>query len=271
MRDIYFLGGLPRSGNTLLSALLNQNPEIYVSPLSPLVENLTQIDAFQNINELNLSNNFQVNTTSALKQFVDGFYNHITKPVIIDRNKDWGNKQSMLMAHKYITNKPKIIYTVRDIPSILASFLTLVSNDENNFIDANLKQLDAKLYGEQTWSDIKCDWLMSNQVGISLVTLTELLQIKTPVCLIEYDDLIKDPQKELNSIYDFLGLEHFNHDFHNVKKIEQETLSGAGLPEDLHNVRCKVEKIALGSDLVLTEHTQKKYSGLEFWRKTPAQ
>ena len=32
----YFMAGLPRSGSTLLSALLNQNPDIHSEPSSPL-------------------------------------------------------------------------------------------------------------------------------------------------------------------------------------------------------------------------------------------
>ena len=37
-KEYLFLSGMYRSGNTLLSSILNQNPEIYSSPLSPLCE-----------------------------------------------------------------------------------------------------------------------------------------------------------------------------------------------------------------------------------------
>ena len=36
MKTIYHLSGLPRSGNTLLSSILNQNPKINTTPLSDL-------------------------------------------------------------------------------------------------------------------------------------------------------------------------------------------------------------------------------------------
>ena len=108
---------------------------------------------------------------------------------------------------------------------------------------------------------------MSNQVGGCLVTLTELLQIGTPVCLIEYDDLVYDPQKELNRIYDFLEIEQYFHNFDNVVKLENETLQNANLPINLHDVYSKVEKTALDPKLLLPLHSQNKYSGLEFWRQ----
>ena len=267
MKDIFFLSGLPRSGNTLLSALLNQNPKIYVSPLSPLLDNLSWIDKALNTNESTLCADFQPNTASALKQFVDGFYNDIDKPVIIDRNKGWGSKESMFISYKYITNKPKIIFTVRDIPSVLASFLALVGEGQDNFIDNKIREFGIKPYGEQTQNDLRCDYLMNGQVGVSLVTLTELLQIGTSLCLIEYDDLIYDPQGELNKIYDFLEIDQYFHNFDNVVKLENETLENVNLPINLHDVRSKVEKTALDPKLVLPLHSQNKYAGLEFWRQ----
>lgn len=266
MKDIFFLSGLPRSGNTLLSAILNQNPKIYVSPLSPLLDNLLWIDKALNTNESTLSVDFQPHTASALKQFVNGFYLDIDKPIIIDRNKGWGGKEPMFTAYKYITNKPKIIFTVRDLPSVLASFLTLIGESQENFIDNGLRGFGMKPYGKQTQNDLRCDYLMNGQVGASLVTLTELLQIGTPVCLIEYDDLVYDPQRELNKIYDFLEIEQYFHNFDNVVKLENETLERVNLPINLHDVRSKVEKKALDPKLVLPLHSQNKYSGLEFWR-----
>jgi len=266
MKDIYFLGGLPRSGNTLLSALLNQNPEIYVSPLSPLLETVLGVDKDLNFNEATLSADFEINTSSALKNYVQGFYSNVSKPVVIDRNKGWGSKNSIFTAHKYITQTPKIIFTVRDIPSILASFISLIDGTEDNYIDKSLLEMQVRFYGKQTQNDLRCDWLMNGQVGLGLANLSELLQMQVAVCLVEYDDLVKNPQKELNDIYDFLQLPHFVHNFNNVEKKEQENLESAGLPTNLHDVRSKVEKTALDPKLILPLHSQHKYSGLEFWR-----
>src|SRR6056300_1599905 len=38
MKTYYFDAGLPRSGSTLLTALLNQNPQIHAGTLSPVFE-----------------------------------------------------------------------------------------------------------------------------------------------------------------------------------------------------------------------------------------
>lgn len=267
MKDIYFLSGLPRSGNTLLSSLLNQNPKIFSSPNSPLLDILSNIDKIAKINESAIVANFDSNIDYAMRGFSSGFYSHIEQPIIFDRSKAWGSKESMYMAYKYITDKPKIIYTVRDIPSILGSFISLIGEDRNNFIDISISQNNIKAYGNQTQNDLRCDWLMNNQVGYCLSVLTEILQTNIPVCLIEYDDLVSSPQIQLNKIYDFLEIERFDHNFENITKKEQETLAVVGLPEKLHDVKPKIEKTPINLNYILNEKIQNKYSNLEFWRK----
>ncbi len=264
MKNLYFLSGLPRSGNTLLSALLNQNPEIYVSPISPLFEDLLTLEKLwaKDI----YTSNFELNTTSGLKRFAEGFYENIEKPIILDRNKEWGSKESIYTMYKYLTEKPKIVYTVRDIPSILASFMSIVKDDGNNFIDESIRKEKINPYGNQETVDVRCDWLMNNQVGYCLSNLTQLLKIKVPVCLIEYDDLVQEPQMQLAKIYDFLEIKGFDHSFDNVVKLEEENLALAGLPANLHDVRGQVQKTSRPASVVLTKNVMQKYSNLEFWR-----
>ena len=46
MKNYYFISGLPRSGSTLLSTILSQNPDFYAdisSPLSMITENTVRV------------------------------------------------------------------------------------------------------------------------------------------------------------------------------------------------------------------------------------
>lgn len=266
MKNIFFLSGLPRSGNTLLSAILNQNPEVFVSPSSPLLDNLTVIDSMLKTNEPTKVVDYEVQTTTALQEFTKGFYKDIDKPVIIDRNKGWGDKRSMYLAYKYVTDKPKVIYMVRDVTEILASFIKLVGNDENTFMDRGIAEWQIHPYGEQTINDLRCEWLMRNQVGACLVTLTELLNLNIPVCLIEYNDLVINPEQEINKVYEFLELPKYKHDFNNITKLENEDLLNANLPANLHNVLTKIKDTGTNPNSLLSNLTLQKYAGLEFWR-----
>ena len=265
MKDIYFLGGLPRSGNTLLSALLNQHPNIYCSPLSPLLQ---AIDSMENINNLEEAQivNFDSNVSNAIRAYVSGFYSEVDKPVVIDRCKGWGTKQSIFLSYKYITNKPKVIFTVRDIPSILSSFINILGTEPTSYVDNALRVSKVSAYGSQVQNDLRCEWLMSNQIQASLVSLTELLQIGIPVLLIEYDNLVSNPQGELDKVYKFLDLPEYKNNLIDIKKIEIENLSIVNLPDKLHTVRKQISKTSLIPKDNLPKLILDKYLGLEFWR-----
>ena len=47
---IFFLSGLPRSGNTLLASLLNQNPDIACTPNSIVLEIYKQVWLLKELN-----------------------------------------------------------------------------------------------------------------------------------------------------------------------------------------------------------------------------
>ena len=44
MKSYYFLLGMPRSGNTLLGSIINQNPEVSVTANTILTDIIYQID-----------------------------------------------------------------------------------------------------------------------------------------------------------------------------------------------------------------------------------
>ena len=56
-KTYFFLSGLPRSGITLLGAILEQNPDIYVGATSPVLEFLVNFDntfkfAYKSVGEI---------------------------------------------------------------------------------------------------------------------------------------------------------------------------------------------------------------------------
>jgi len=108
-KKYHFLAGLPRSGNTLLSSILNQNEKIYSSHLSPISTILwdVQQSAFQNEYTLR-SNNIDA-ANSIIQNIIVNYYSKINKPIIIDREKAWATPGNLTTIKKYITSEPKII------------------------------------------------------------------------------------------------------------------------------------------------------------------
>ena len=48
-KTFYFISGLPRSGSTLLSSILNQNPRFYSGPSSPVVSTMLTLKSLSSI------------------------------------------------------------------------------------------------------------------------------------------------------------------------------------------------------------------------------
>jgi hypothetical protein len=124
-KTYHFLAGLPRSGNTLLSSILNQNPEIYSSPLSPIAGMMWDYRGSYRTEPINRNKENKLRADTFLSSFMDNFYKDVNKPIVIDREKMWGTPANLALIKEYITPTPKIILTVRDVLDIIASFVKM--------------------------------------------------------------------------------------------------------------------------------------------------
>jgi len=259
------MSGLPRSGSTLLTALLNQNPEIHSSTNSPL------LDTIHYTEEYLLYNSEQYKATpnpqgahKVLSSIPHNYYFNTPQNIIIDKSRGWVNQIQHIKD--YITSEPKIICPVRSIHDILSSFLNLIYNSKTtSFIDQNLIQNNIEIS-----NDNRCEYLMSPQgiIGQSYYALQQAVKKNNEKYLlfVEYDDLVKNPQQELNRIYEFLELPLYSHNFENIipKVNENDTVYHL---ENMHTVRSKVEKVHRDNSKYLSEYIMNKYNHMEFWRK----
>ena len=264
-KQYHFLSGLPRSGNTLLSAILNQNPQVYSSPLSP-VSTIMYNTWTELTDEYNIRNNEnRKRTEEFISSSLDLFYKDVTKPIIIDREKAWGTPNNLSMIKKYVTPNPKIIFTVRTITDILASFINLNSNYLIN------EAYNAQYYSANylTENDLICEYLMRHYSDIdkSILGLTSaFFPENTGVFhIVEYENLVNAPEETMTKIYEFLELENYKHNFSNIIKQEVDMDTMLGLPENLHDVHPVLTK-SLTNTSVLSDYIKNKYSGMEFWR-----
>ena len=134
MKNIYFLAGLPRSGSTVLAAILNQHPSVHATSTSGLLDILVGT-----LNAWNTSLTVQAQTTDQeksneeiqriLRTICEEKYATIDKPIILDKARGWSSSINMpTMAH-VLGHKPKIIATVRNIPDCVASFVRIAKPD----------------------------------------------------------------------------------------------------------------------------------------------
>ena len=257
MKEFFFISGLPRSGSTLLSAILRQNPEFYADISSP-VQGL--VGATINVITASESNHLidEDRRKSLLRALFNAYYNAVEPPTVFDTSRGWTAKTSLL---KSLFPQTKIICCVRDLFWILDSFERIAA--KNTLWNASLTDDEAR----QTVTT-RCDALMDvkkeGQVVKPYYFLEEgMLLNPDMILLVEYESLCKKPESVMRELYGFIGKPYFDHDFKNVE-YDNEVYDKALNMKSLHTVRREVSWIERPS--ILPKSVWEKYSGKEFWR-----
>jgi sulfotransferase len=266
-KTYHFLSGLPRSGNTLLSAILNQNPNIYSSPLSPLPDLMwDHINSCSSMEPINRNEKNQERANELLSSFFDKFYEDIDRPVIIDREKSWGTPANLDLIKKIVTPTPKIIITVRDILEIIASFVSM----DADYLKNNTDNSGAFINNYRSSKDAVSEFLMkpNGDIDKAMLSLASAFypENKGIFHIVEYNDLVLKPEETMSGIYKFLELPNYEHNFSNIKKVELDNDVDLGYPENLHGVRKFLSKSKTSTD-ILSDYIKHKYSNMEFWRE----
>ena len=266
MKKIYFMGGLPRSGSTLLTCLLNQNPEVYSSHASELLNSMNKYRYMIAEYEAFRLGLMKENYLSIFKNMPHSFYENEKKPIIIDKNRAWGAPFSLDIANDF-TDNIKIIYVYRPILEVLASFIQLArKNPQTNFIDVEILRDDFLTQYYRPIDDVRCDWLMrpNGNIDTPLLPLGMALkeEYKHMFHIVHYDDIVSKTQETLSGIYNFLGIDDYTH---NLKKLQPysnpEDANVLGVP-DLHKVRSNIKKESLPPEKVLSSYVIEKYKNV---------
>ena len=274
MKTFYFMAGLPRSGSTLLSTLLNQNPRIYSGPSSPVLGAMYATHENFQSNELYTGYPKPDQVNEIIGSVIEHWYSDIDKPVVIDKNRAWCARVPFIEG--YIKQEAKVIVPVRRIDEILASILRMIKRNpfkegqpRINFVDEQLVKFNIPINDEN-----RCQYLLSNQGGIVWESLNATkLGVdeghSDKFLFVDYNDLVKDPQKELNEIYEFLGEEPFEHTFENLSNNHREDdITTYGL-SDMHEVHSELKKVSTDPSEILPDSIIELYnsnkSNLEFW------
>src|SRR5579863_6521730 len=96
-RKFHFISGLPRSGSTLLAAILNQNPRFRAGMTSPLADIMGVVIA-----ETSSKNDFSFDVTdeqrvAMLRGLVENFYaGQPPSSIIFDTSRLWCSRMQLL-------------------------------------------------------------------------------------------------------------------------------------------------------------------------------
>jgi sulfotransferase len=251
----HFITGLPRSGSTLLSSILKQNPRFHASITDPLA-NLVKGVIEHCQDSPGMKSEVPVHRRKNLvKSLFEGYYADVNSPVIFNTNRAWTYLTHVI---KDLYPRSRFIVCVRDINWVLDSFECAHRRNpfSTNTVTGGLSQ---SVYQ-------RMDALMKEDgvVGFPYVGIKQALTGADQHLLfvLEYEQLCKQPEQQMRALYNFIGEPWFPHDFQNVAASWDEYDAEVGIR--LHDVRKKVEwrerKFILPPDIL------NKYARMEVWR-----
>mgnify|MGYP003338193670 FL=1 len=268
-KTFYFMAGLPRSGSTLLSSILNQNPRFYSGPSSPVVPTMIALENSLANDELFLGYPKPQQAKEIIASVLPQYYSDRPEPVIFDKNRSWTVRMEYIPG--YFDIAPKVICPVRDTAEILTSFISMLRRNpyevdgKINFVDEMLIKNNIPLTDNN-----RCELLASPAgiLGQSVEGLQKALMegYDQSLHFVEYKDLVNNPQETMQKIYEFLGEEPFEHTFDNLKNENRENDGKIYGFADMHEVRPVVKSVAPAPEEILSAEILEKCQNTEFWR-----
>lgn len=204
---IHFISGLPRSGSTLLAALLRQNPRFSAGMTSPVASLFNAM-----LRETSQRNEAAVFIDDELRQRLlravfEAYYADIhPHKVVLDTNRQWITK---LPALTRLFPLGKVVCCVRNPAWVVDSIEQLVRR--NAFELSGIFSYDP---GGTVYSRVEGLAGPTGMVGFALNALREAVygEHGDRLLLVRYESLVANPLGTLAAIYDFVGEPLFGHD-----------------------------------------------------------
>jgi sulfotransferase len=259
MNAIHFISGTPRSGSTLLSALLRQNPALYANMTSPVLAITnglyTSLGAHQEWAPL-ISDEQR---SDVMRAAIDAYYARIgAGRVVFDTNRGWCAKVPTIAA---LYPQARIIACVREFSWVIDSFERLFTHSPLTM--SKLFNLDN---GMTAYARADTLGGLYGVVGFAWHAVREAIfgEFANRIILIDYEALTREPGRTMEYLYRALNLPPFQHDFDNVEfDAADEFDAQFGLP-GMHRVRRKVEFVPRRT--ILPPDLFDRFRGSDYWK-----
>lgn len=258
-RPIHFISGLPRSGSTLLSALLLQNPALHAgmsSPLASLLLGLQRQMSQENEGATFMDDEQRV---AVLRAVVAAFYAKLgAEKIVVDTNRMWCAKLPLLAR---LLPEARVVACVRDVAWIMDSFERVIR--ANPVEPSRIFGFDP---GGTVYNRVAALGSNDGAVGFALNALREAFfgAEAERIMLLTYETLTAEPQRALTAVYEHLGLPLFPHNFEDVRYGAEEFDRRLGTP-GLHRVAGRVQ--AVERETVLPPGLFASFGSDAFWRE----
>lgn len=256
-KQYHMISGLPRSGSTLLSTILNQNPRFSADISSPLARFVRMIITESHAGPGYHLQCYEEKRIKLIQNLIETYNFDQPQEVIFNTNRGWTALVDLLA----ITNPDaRIICCVRDIPWILDSLETLF---RKNPFSISLMYAPDSVQTVYTRADTQMT--PGSTLRFAYDSLKEAItgHNKQNLLLVEYDELTQSPEKIMRQVYEFINEPYYDHDFSSVEAKYEDYDEDANI-KGLHDIRKGVQYQP--RDFILPPDIINKYSGLEVWK-----
>ena len=237
------LSGLPRSGSTLLSAILSQNPALHCEGNSPVCHLMWEMcNILSTHSEQIRANNKESAACDIVSQIPHIYYQNIPERIVLDKCRSWTIPTNITMLETSMKIDTKIIIMTRPIIEIAESFANLYKNNHysNDQINTKLREL----------LQPNSEPLMRSITGLNCAKKSG---DGAKFLFISYDNLVTKTEETIRKIYTFCDWIPFQHSFNNIisKYAEDDTVYGL---HGFHDIRQSIGrqqyKILLSAEIM---------------------
>ncbi len=236
MSQYHFIAGLPRSGSTLLAAILRQNPIISAGISSPALNIFQAVQKAASYAAEGAAFIDEKQRAGLLRGVISGCHGE-TYQIVFDTNRAWPSKMPLLSQ---IFPDCRIVCCVRDLDWIVDSIERVIAKNP-----VNTSGLFGFEPGNTVYQRVQSLTQATGLVGLAHNAMKEGYYglHANRLLLLEYEALVKHPIEAIREVYRFLELSSFSHNFDTVGQVpgaaeyDEKELGTPGM----HAVRSRVE------------------------------
>jgi len=234
VKKLFFLVAMPRSGNTLFTSIINQNPNIACTANSITLEIIKDLhflkktDVFQNYPDHQSLDN-------VLDSVYVNYYRDWPQKYIIDRGPVM-TKGNFALMQKHFKKPFKCVVLLRDLMDVLASYIKWYTEEPTAFINKlNLKNDEEKLFMLMN---------INGAIAKDLDAIKNSFNYPNICHFIKYDHLVQNPREEINKVYNFLDIPYYPHQFTNLQQININGMSydDTIIGNNMHKIKTEIKK-----------------------------
>lgn len=220
-KNFFFIAGMPRSGSTVLSALLHQNPNIHAEGMSAVCQLMwdANVSCRDNCAEALISANRGQSAVDIISAIPKIYYKNVQKSIIVDKNRNWCHPANVEIIKRFITPTPKIIVLDRELDDVVRSFIELGRRNNVEIPESELRKKGTNP-------------IMSCYQTVQLARKNN----NGEFLFVDFDKFISNPRKTVDEIYGFCGWSKFEHNFANIELVHKD-VGGVYLLDGLHETR----------------------------------